>query len=132
MRKVLPLVNSVSLGPSVAAYSQNVDFPVPPWATGAVFFINLAAAGGTSPLFDFKLQRTDAVSGVFKDVLGASIVQLTAAGTSVLTVDPNITVVANVNVSQSLSAGMRAVITIDNTTHDETYTYDISVEFYSA
>jgi hypothetical protein len=131
MRSVYPLVNPVSLGPSVNVYSQNVDFNVPNFAVGGVFFVNLSAAGGTTPIFDFKLQRADAHSGVFKDVVGASIVQLTGAGTSVLTVDPRITGSANVNVAQSLSSRMRAVITIDNTAHDETYTYNISAEFYS-
>lgn len=111
------------------AGDANVDFNVPKWAVGAMFIISVSAMAGTAETFDFKLQHK-LPHGTFKDVLGASIVQLTAAADILLTIDPRITAAANITVSQALSTAMRAVITLGGST-DETYTYGVSVEFYS-
>jgi hypothetical protein len=114
-----------------ATTGQNVDFSVPGWARAAIFFINLTAVAGTTPLFDFKLQHiAPDGSGAVEDA-DASVVQLSAADMVLLTLDPAITVAANERVSVPLSTNMRAVVTQDRTTGNETYTYTVWVEFYS-
>ena len=135
MRSVYPLVNAGTVGPGVGAnaLSFNVDFIVPNFAVGAIFFLNASAMSGTTPVMDLKFQRLDPISGVAKDVIGASIVQLVAAAAIVMTIDPrNVTVSNNVVIAQALSRNMRAVFTLDNTSgSSENYTFSLAAEFYS-
>jgi hypothetical protein len=109
----------------------NIDFSVPKWAVGAIFFIEVTAMSGTTETFDFKLQYALPNSTSFLDVTGASIVQLVAAANKVLILDPRITVDANDHIAVPLSSSMRAVIATGFGGADESYTFAIAAEFYS-
>lgn len=132
MRKVVNLLAPTSLTAAGGDTGANLDFSVPSWAVGAVFFINVSASGGTTPLTDFKLQYEDPQSsGTFEDVAGASITQISGTDIAVLTIDPRITAAANVAIAKALMSNMRGLVTIDHTTGNETYTISVTAEFYS-
>lgn len=129
MREVRALVNTKTVTDGA---DENVDFTVPKWAVGALFMFEVSAMSGTTETLDLKFQhKMPYQASAFKDVLGASIVQLTAAANILLTIDPRITAAANVTVAQALSSSMRAVIATGFGGGDESYTYSLSVEFYS-
>jgi hypothetical protein len=126
MREVRQLLNPTSY--TWTTDSVNIDFNVPSWAVGAIFMLNVSAMAGTAETVDLKFQHLG--PWATKDVLGASIVQLTAAATILITIDPRITAAANLALAQALTSQMRAVLALGGST-DETYTISLAAEFYS-
>ena len=110
------------------------DIDVPSWALYAIFYINLTAVAGTTPLFDFKLQWIDPVDNTtVEDFPGAGITQLTGAdfivymvGAPGLADDDTGPVYTT---AFPLPPTIRAVTTTDRGTGDETYTYTQAVVF---
>ena len=113
-----------------ATDTVELNFNVPKWAVGALFNLNVASMSGTAETVDLKLQHIGPHAAAAKDVLGASITQLAAAANILLTIDPRITVVANVAIAHALSSQMRALLSLGGST-DEAYNIALSVEFYS-
>jgi hypothetical protein len=80
-------------------------------ARGIRLFINATISGGGT--LDVKLQNFDPASAAWYDTpTGASIVQLVATGSIVLTVYPGIATTANKDVSQPLGMRWRVVAVI--------------------
>lgn len=116
-----------------ATSSRTVNFDVPEWARGAVFFWRISAVAGTTPIADCKLQFTDPTSAQSVDVDGATFAQQTAASTQYLVLDPDVTADATGNARAAaapLSSEMAAVFTFDRTSANETYTYTLTADFY--
>jgi hypothetical protein len=121
------------VAPTTATFAtadQEIDFNVPPWAIGATLFLTVSAMAGTAETVDMKLQHILPHSATALDVVGASIVQLAAAASIVITVDPRITAANNAAIAKALSTNMRALIAFGGST-EETYSYALAVEFYS-
>lgn len=131
MRKVYPLLNATSRVVADGG-TLNIDFVVPHWAIGAIFFLDASAMAGTAETLDLKFQHAMQTGGTFKDVVGGGIVQLTAAADILMTIDPRITAAANVQVACALSSAMRAVFALEiGGAADQTYTLALAVEYYS-
>jgi hypothetical protein len=115
---------------TVASAGENITFNVPAWAKGAVFFVDLSAVAGNTPLFDVKLQYKDHI-GNWRDT-GFALGQQTAAARGMfLAVGPSLVDKAGATTGRHyngyLTPEMRLVTTLDRTTGDETYTYSIAV-----
>ena len=112
---------------------ENLPFDVPGFARAAIFYIDLSAVAGTTPVFDAKLQYFDAVGNDFIDVDNATMAQQTTAAQTQMIIDPAATADTTGNqkaIGKPLSSRMRWVTTCDRTTGDETYTFSISADFY--
>jgi hypothetical protein len=91
----------------------NRDRAVPPNARGLRLTVDITAVA-TTPTVDVKVQHADPTSGKSVDIVGASIAQQTGTGTVVLTLHPNLTASANVNVAQPIGAFVRVVSVVGN------------------
>lgn len=96
---------------------------------GAIFYLNISAASGTTPTLDIKLQGKDPASGNWFDIQNASFAQKTAAGTDSLLVYPGAVETANRRVSNVLPNDWRAVATIAGTS--PSFTFSLGVSFVS-
>lgn len=124
-RQLLPLTDYTYDTDTVA-----LDFSVPTWAVGAAFLLTVASMSGTAETVDLKIQHLLPYSATALDVVGASIVQITAAASRVITVDPRVTAAANAAIALPLTSNMRALISLGGST-DEAYNLGLAVEFYS-
>lgn len=77
---------------------------------GVVCSINYTAEGSASAVFDFKLQYRD--GDAWKDITGASIVQMTGVGDIDLMIYPGRTAVANRVVDLPVFEALRAVAVV--------------------
>lgn len=105
----------------------------PTWARAGVFFLNWTAKAGTTPLMDFTLNSVDPVNQTTTTPLEGwdGITQLAAEDLVTVSVGPHRTanddVGVDYHVATLLPPFLDAVITLDRTTADETYTYSLSV-----
>jgi hypothetical protein len=115
-----------------ATATLNTDADVPPHAIGGIFYWNISAVAGTTPIADCKIQAKDTISGQFVDIDGATFAQQTAASAQFLQVWPGLTADATGNaraVSAILGNQIRFVFTFDRTTANETYTFTLSADW---
>lgn len=122
--------HNIGQGAAITA-DVNLDFEVPSGASHAVFYLDLSAVAGTTPIMDVKLQYLLPGGGV-QDVSGGVFAQLVAAGVATLQVGPGIVEEATGNDRRAavlLGQRMRAVVDIDRTTGNETYTYRLDADF---
>lgn len=94
---------------------------------GAMFYINVSAASGTTPTLVVQLQVQDPVSTSWIDVTGAATATITTTGLSMLTVCPGISEAANTKVSQGLPRVFRFRWTIGGTT--PSFTFSIGAQY---
>jgi hypothetical protein len=94
---------------------------------GAMFYINVTAATGTTPSLVAQLQVQDPVSLNFIDIVGAATPAITATGLSMLTVCPGISEAANTRVAQGLPRTFRFRWTITGTT--PSFTFSIGAQY---
>ena len=73
-------------------------------------------AGCTSTI-DAKVQIKDELGGAWLDLTGATVTQVTAVGTGVLTVYPGLATAAGVSVNTVLGGVWRVVMTVGGTTY---------------
>lgn len=116
-----------------ATTTLTTGFAVPAWANAAIFYWNLSAIAGTTPIADLKLQAVDATSGTAIDIDSASFAQLNnTTGFECMVVMPGITTDTTGNfraVQGLLPSKMNAVWTFDRTSANETYTFTLSVDW---
>lgn len=116
-----------------ASASKTLTFHPPPAAKAAIFYWEISAVAGNTPIADCKLQHYDPVADAAIDVDGGAFAQQTAASFQQLTVDPKMPAAdatGNARIAIAvITAVMRAVFTFDRTTGDETYTYTFVVEW---
>jgi hypothetical protein len=94
---------------------------------GAMFYINVTAATGTTPTLVVQLQVQDPVSLNFIDVVPAATPSITATGLTMLTVCPGISEAANSRVAQGLPRTFRFRWTIGGTT--PSFTFSIGAQY---
>ena len=85
-------------------------------ARGAMFYVNVTAASGTTPTLVAQLQVQDPVSLGWVDIVGAATPTITGTGLSMLTVCPGIVEAANTKVAQGLPRVFRFRWPIGGTT----------------
>jgi hypothetical protein len=95
--------------------------------TGAMFYINVSAASGTTPTLAVRVQVQDPVSTTWFDINGAVTPTLTGISTAMLTVYPGISEAANTKVSQALPRTYRVAWTIGGTT--PSFTFSVGVQY---
>lgn len=132
---------TVRAGAAQADTGQTDWMVIPPWATDMVVYLEVTAVVGTTPLTDFKLVVTDPVSlddGFALDFAnwnGITQIAGTTAGDIVVHVGPGITGIADddtgpyYSINSPLPPVLGFRITLDRTTADETYTYNLRVAF---
>jgi hypothetical protein len=103
-----------------ATYTK--EFTRPKDAKGIVCSINYTAEGGAGSTLDFKLQYRD--GDAWKDITGASIVQLGAVGDIDLMIYPGRTAVANRVVDLPVFEALRAVAVVGTTS----VTFSVSLD----
>lgn len=94
---------------------------------GAMFYINVTAASGTTPTLVVQLQVQDPVSTSWIDITGAATASITGTGLSMLTVCPGIVEAANTKVAQGLPRVFRFRWTIGGTT--PSFTFSIGAQY---
>jgi len=94
---------------------------------GAMFYINVSAASGTTPTLVVQLQVQDPVSTSWIDITGAATPTITGTGLSMLTVCPGIVEAANTKVAQGLPRVFRFRWTIGGTT--PSFTFSIGAQY---
>lgn len=94
---------------------------------GAMFYINVSAASGTTPTLVVQLQVQDPVSTSWIDITGAATPTITGTGLSMLTVCPGISEAANTKVAQGLPRVFRFRWTIGGTT--PSFTFSIGAQY---
>jgi hypothetical protein len=102
------------------AGGKKVVVQVPVRAHGAIIYAKLNSVGGTSPIFDIDAYRPNPTTLDDGD-LGESIAagtQLTAAGDTHFLIS-----------STTLGGHLAIVTTLDGTTGDEDYNYDVWIEW---
>lgn len=125
----------VEIGSGTAITADTThDFNVPSGAIAAVFYLDATDFEGTTPTMDVKLQYTDPTgTDEVIDMDNGAFAQLTADDTqAVLQVGPGLANdnTGSVRSTNALLGGrMRAVIDIDRSTGDETYSYTLSADF---
>jgi hypothetical protein len=122
-------IETLSSGSAITA-DVNADFNVPVWAKMGVFMLDLSAVAGTTPIMDCKFQYNDTVGSEFIDVDAGAMLQLTAADSQAVMVigGPETDSTGQMRMTSfPLIHRMRAVIDIDRTTGNETYTYTLAV-----
>ena len=119
---------------------------VPHWASFATVDFNLTAVAGTTPLADLTLNSTDPVAKddtyIYKLRGHTAFTQISAAAHLVVSVGPGVLGIADdvttaatgysdaaINTALPVLLGLKLVF--DRTTGDETYTYNLSVNFRS-
>ena len=128
----LKLSETLHTATAHATDSLSVVISPPSFAHAAVFYWNISAVAGTSPIADCKLQALDNASGTAIDIDGATFAQQTAASFQALQVRCGLTADTTGNfraVSALIPAAMKAVFTFDRTTGNETYTFTLSVDW---
>lgn len=94
---------------------------------GAMFYINVSAASGTTPTLVVQLQVQDPVSTSWIDVTPAVTPTITGVGLTMLTVCPGISEAANSRVAQGLPRTFRFRWTIGGTT--PSFTFSIGAQY---
>lgn len=94
---------------------------------GAMFYINVTAATGTTPTLVVQLQVQDPVSLNFVDITPAATPSITGTGLTMLTVCPGISEAANSRVAQGLPRVFRFRWTIGGTT--PSFTFSIGAQY---
>lgn len=94
---------------------------------GAMFYVNVTAASGTTPTLVVQLQVQDPVSLSWIDISGAATAAITGTGLSMLTVAPGISEAANTKVSQGLPRTYRFRWTIGGTS--PSFTFSIGAQY---
>lgn len=94
---------------------------------GASFYLDVTAAGGTSPTLDLTIEVYDPVGDAWHAIPGAAFAQATAVSTQRLVVYPGVAETANVSVSDVLGRSYRFVWTIGGTT--PTFTFSIVADY---
>jgi hypothetical protein len=94
---------------------------------GAMFYINVSAASGTTPTLVVQLQVQDPVSLGWIDVTPAVTPTITGVGLTMLTVCPGISEAANSRVAQGLPRAFRFRWTIGGTT--PSFTFSIGAQY---
>lgn len=115
---------------------------VPPWATYATWYLNIAAMTGTSPLVDFKLEAVDPIGltavaplgswdGITQKTTNTTVCMTTVDVGPGLTVDDSGSATAsdNYKVDAPLPGIILYTITLDGTTGDEDYTITLAAAF---
>lgn len=138
--RLLETVLFTNLVPGTAlAVSKAV--PVPDWAETAQFCLNITTLTGTSPLVDFTLSGTYNLDTTFSWLLGDwdGITQLTGTGPYVVLIDIGPSVLADdtgsatansrYGVASTLPPWIVYKYTLDATTNDEDYAFDIRCKF---
>lgn len=110
---------------TVISASANYDIDIP-YGRGIRVILATTAEAGTSTL-DVKVQTFSGSSGTYIDIPGASIAQMTATGTSVLTIYPGITASANVAVSAPIARKLRIVVTLGGTSFTGSLGVDVLI-----
>lgn len=110
---------------TVISASQNVDLDIP-FGRGIRAYLTTTAEASTSTL-DLKVQSYNATAGEWTDISGASIAQMTAVGTSTLTIYPGIAAVANVAVDLPIARRLRFVLTLGGTSFTGSLGVDILI-----
>jgi hypothetical protein len=135
-------------GAAQADTGQTTLVEVPSFARHAIFYLDYTATAGTTPLMDFHLHAVDATGSSTASDLGQwdGITQITGAqcplfatvyvgpGCTGTTDDDTGTTVSATNcyfINTPLPAQLGAVVTLDRTTGNETYTYTLSVDWMS-
>jgi len=106
---------------AVATYTK--DFQCPDGAKGVRMDVNYTAEEGAGSTLDFKLQYHD--GDAYKDLTGASLVQLGAVGDIDLMVHNDVTAVANRIVKLPLPKQLRAVAAVGTTK----VTFSVNADF---
>lgn len=120
-----------------ASASKTVSFEPPAGANAAIFYWNISAVAGTTPIADCKLQYHDETSdqAIDADVgaSGAAFAQQTGASFQALWLNPHS---ATADTSGNfrgmplpLAKRMRAVFTFDRISGNETYSYTLSCDW---
>jgi hypothetical protein len=120
---------------------------VPPWAVDALIFLNITAVAGTTPIVTPDLLAADPVSkddahavSLVADAGTGFTTPPTAAGQHLIIVGPGVTGIANdiamaatgdstTYINAALPALLGVKLALDRGTADETYTYNLSVQF---
>lgn len=140
----------VRTGTAQANTGQTDWVSVPPWANTAVVMLRVTAVAGTTPLIrvatlksvSANMQAVGTANAGKVDDTGAvtlatitSGADLSAAGTSQVSIGPGITGIADLltttdaKVNAVLPDILGIEVLADRTTGDETYTYTLSVDF---
>jgi hypothetical protein len=118
-----------------ATTGQTDTITTPGFARMAIVYLNVTAAAGTTPLTDMKFQYINPVSGNAVDMQWDGITQI--AGTT----DGNVVAVLGAITDTEDDTGpiyvlkdplpqeWNIVVTLDRTTGNETYTYDLCIEY---
>lgn len=129
MRQVQVIRNATA-----QANTGQTDTVQPPtWAVAAIFFLNWTATAGTTPLMDFTLNSGDPVAPTTTTPLEGwdGITQLSAVDLVTVSVGPHRTALDDTGVDYHvpclLPPFLDAVITLDRTSANETYSYSLSV-----
>ena len=98
------------------------------WGRGVRLYLDITAAGGTTPTLDVKVQTKDPVSGKYIDMAGASFAQKTGTGTDELVIHPAIAASANAAVSDAMPLTWRVVATF-GADSNETFTFSVGAAY---
>lgn len=127
-----------------ATTGQTDWLAVPAFATHALVFLNITAMAGTTPILTPSCLAADPVSKddtfVIRIGEAAAYTGITAANQYVIQIGPGVTGIADdatnsatadsyLSINAILPTLMGIQITNDRTTGDETYTYNLSVQF---
>lgn len=96
-------------------------------ARGALLFLNVSAASGTTPTLDVRVQVQDPISLAWFDLPGAAFPQRTAVSTAMLEVYPGLVDAANVRVGRALPRTWRLAWTLGGTT--PSFTFSVGVQY---
>ena len=129
MREIVVIRNATAQ----ATTGQTDTLQTPTWAVAAIFYLNWTAKAGTSPLIDFALNEVDPVDQTTSTPLEGwdGITQLAAEDLITVRVGPHRTANddtgVDYHIATLLPAFLDAVVTLDRTSANETYTYSLSV-----
>lgn len=96
-------------------------------ASGAVLFINVSAASGTTPTLVVRAQMQDPVGAGWIDIPGAATASITGISNVALAIYPGATVAANAAVSYPLPRVWRLAWTITGTT--PSFTFSVGAQY---
>ena len=132
-------------GAAQATTGQTDWINVPPGATHCFVFLNITATAGTTPLVDVSFLAADPVSRDDAHVIklaehadltdndGTAAQYIFQFGTGVTGIADDVTIAAGADSVASLNVVLPPLLgvklTLDRTTGDETYTYNLSVTF---
>ena len=116
---------------------QTTTVKVPGWAVEAIFYLNWTATAGTSPLMDFTLNEVDPTDLTTTTALEGwdGITQLSAVDLVTVRVGPhrsaNDDTGVDYHIGTTLPPVLNAVVTLDRGSANETYTYTLTVVYFS-